>query len=220
MKLKDIKVGDYVAARVKRYKHDSTRTERCRVKAIEGRYITLFVPVWGEERRVYFTVIGSTWADHQADLARKVAAAEAERARQNTAWETQRAAERERFEENILPAFKGLPAPEHYPEGRCADLAEYITEMMLDGGSTTVQFREDSLAAIAARIRELGDVIAQSALTAQDLPQAGWGVTDEQIAEQAERIGKLNEAGLAQPERTIIEIPLSDLGLLVPDGDA
>lgn len=215
MKLKEIKVGDYVAARVKRYEHSSTSTERCRVKAIEGRDVTLFVPVWQEKRRVYFTVIDATWADHEAALAAKATAYEAAQKRQRAAWEARRAAERERFDA-ILPAFKGLPAP----EDRCADLAEYIAEMMLDGGSTTVTLREDSLAAIAARITELSQIVAQSALTAQDLPQAGWGVTDEQIAEQAERIGKLNEAGLAQPERTIIEIPLSDLGLLVPDGDA
>jgi hypothetical protein len=223
MKLKDIKEGHVVAARVRRWSQSTPEIQKCSVHGVDGRYVDLYVPEWDEKRRVYFTQVESVWATYEAATAKAEAKAAKQRQRETAAWEAKRAEERQRFEEHILPAFKGLPAPAHMPPGRNADLAEYIADMMLDGGSSTVQFREADLRAIADRIAELSAIVTQSALTAQDVPEAGWGYEPQPEptpAENAELEAELRRDGGADEPRQVIDIPFERLGLDVKDGDA
>lgn len=184
MKLADIKPNMEVAARVRVNTWSEAVTRRCTVKSLDGRHVNLTAPTLQGDlsryHRVYFTQVLATWEDYVAEKAKAEAAQAAERKRQNEAWEAKRAAERERFEQHILPAFRGLPTYNWYTgmegQGMIGDLAAYIEDAMVVDGSSTVTLRESDLRAVADRITELQRIVEQTALTKDDLPQAGWGV--------------------------------------------
>lgn len=116
----------------------------------------------------------STWAEYVVERDHTEAIREDINREASLRYERKERAKRERFKK-IVPAFEQLPCDRERHYGQ-VDLATLITDIMVDGGSTTVTLSEFDLQSIADCITELRAVVAQSALTADDLPQAGWGV--------------------------------------------
>jgi hypothetical protein len=190
MKRADIKPGLDAAVKAKAHKYSrETTLMRGRVVAAgnePGYYVVYIQPARGNPRNevLHQNAIIEPWPERIARALREEKKAKQEREKQNAAWEAKRAEERTRFEQHILPAFKGLTTV-NYVSGRAPDLADYIEDMMLRSGSSTVELRETDLRGIADRILELRQIVEQNALVASDPPEAGHTpLTRMQVLEQ------------------------------------
>lgn len=201
MKRASITRGTDYAVSVKVNRYDKSNSiVRGTVVGFPDNYVEVSIPGETTHRRIVPAMVQSTWADHEAAVAAAKAKREREYERQAAAWEAKRREERERYEQRILPAFKGLPTVGHVSQanlpvpGGDPDLADYIADTMLDGGSTTVTLREADLRGIADRILELQAIVQQNAMVANDPPEAGFTALTRMHVIEQELAKKLKES--------------------------